>query len=416
MGWRLLHVDPLPYLYAVLDFQKLSADYQQALLRQVVPFWLKHSCDEQCGGYFDYLTTAGEVIDGDKFVGLQAQQVWCFAWLYNTFDTQPAWLHHTRHGALFLSRFGQDETLAAYAQLDRRGRLVAPASDYGPESFVVMAYAQLHRATNDDEWAMLAIQTFSRLLRSRSIQRTNQEKTIGNTRQLQHLSEPISVLKALLEMRSLLPEDSWKETADMILQEILHEFVDRRTDTLREYCLPQGSFINTPEGRRLNVGLTFQTAGYLLDVCLESGNRKLAMQVTAWCLRACEQAWDELNGGINQFLDMKQQSFVFPEWTQKWAWVHLEALSALAKSYFQTRHPDCPKWLKRIHDYTFKHFPDPKHTGWHLAMGQANQPLMPAKAIATVGCFSLIRCLAETAQTLTKCGQLQPVGKNVRVF
>ncbi|QJW91948.1 N-acyl-D-glucosamine 2-epimerase [Spirosoma taeanense] len=399
----------------MLDFQKLSADYQQALLGQVVPFWLKHSLDAPYGGYFDLLSGKGEVIEGDKFVHLQAQQIWAFAWLYNTLDAQPAWLDHARHGATFLSQFAHDDRLNCYAILDRRGRPVAPASDVIPDSFTVMAYAQLHQATAEDEWAMLAKQLFANLLNRHEVDREQQAQAVGDFRKLRYLNEPLAMLRAALGMQPLLDEEFYKATIERILHELLREFLDRRTDTLREFILPEGSFINTPEGRRLNVGLTFQTASALLDLCAESGNRKLAMQVVAWCLRLCEQAWDEATGGLNQYVDMKNQPFIFPDWQQKWAWVQLEAIAALMKGYFQTRHPDCPTWFKRIHDNTFATFVDTRHLGWHLALDQNNHPLLPAKAIPAVGCYSLIRCLAETAQALTRCGQLQPLGRHIRV-
>ncbi|UHG91437.1 AGE family epimerase/isomerase [Spirosoma oryzicola] len=400
----------------MLDFRKLSADYQQALLRQVVPFWLNHSRDEQCGGYFDFLTSDGQVIEGDKIVTLQAQQVWAFTWLYNTFDGQPAWLDHAYKGATFLSEFAHDEKLNSYEQLDRRGRPVAPAANVVASCSAVMAYAQLHRATDDDGWAMLAKQVFSGLFRQWETTHTELAQTIGGYRQLRHLGEPVLLLKTLLEIRPLLDEESWHEKIESVLHVLLREFLDRRTGILREYMLPDGSFINTPEGRRLNVGLTFQAANFLLDLCAESGNRKLAMQVASWCIRMSEVAWNELSGGLNQYADMKGQPLIFPDWNQRWAWVQVEALSALTKSYFQTHHPECPKWIKRIHDFTFQYFTDPKLSGWHLVIGQQNQPLLPAKAIATTGCFSLIRCLAETAQTLTRCAQLQPAGRHSRLF
>jgi N-acylglucosamine 2-epimerase len=398
----------------VLDFQKLSAQYQQALLRQVVPFWLKNSRDERCGGYFDILTAVGEAIDTDKSVPLQAQQSWAFAWLYNTLDGQSAWLEHARHGASFLSHFAHDDTLVCYTQLDRRGRALLPSQGSIPDSFVVMAYAQLHRATGDDEWSMLAQQTFSGMLRRRAAAHTEQTQSIGGFRQLRHLSEPVAVLKATQEMQPFLDEVTWKETTEAILHELLWEFLDRRSDTLRESVLPEGAFLNTPEGRRLNTGLTFQVAGYLLDLCAELGNRKLAMQVVTWCLRLCEQAWDESAGGLNQFVDIKKLPSVCSDWRQKWAWVQVEAISALLKGYSYTHHPDCPKWFKRIHDYTFQYFPDTKQTGWYIALDQHYQPIIDVKSTSVVGCFSLIRCLAESAQLLTKCGQIQPLGRNIR--
>ena len=120
---------------------------------------------------------------------------------------------------------------------------------------------------------------------------------------------------------------------------------------------------------------------------------------------SCEQAWDETHAGLNQYVDYKQQAHIFPDWQQKWAWVQVEALAALVKGYEHTRHPDCLKWFKRIHDYTFQHFPDQKQTGWHLVLDNHAQPILAAKAIPTVGCYSLIRCLAETGKLLATFGQ-----------
>ncbi|ADB41879.1 AGE family epimerase/isomerase [Spirosoma linguale] len=408
----------------MLDFPKLSATYQQALLRQVVPFWLKNSRDELCGGYFDLLSTLGEVIEGDKFVSLQAQQVWAFSWLYTNLDGQTAWLEHARHGAAFLSQFAHQDTLDCYARLDRRGRPVHQPADLIPDCFATMAYAQLHRATGEDEWAMLAKQTLTNLLERRADTRAEQARHVGNFQHLQQLSETAALLKLVLDMQPLLDEERGKEAIDLIIHEIQHEFLDRRSETLLDSVLPEGAFVNTPEGRRLNVGLTFQTAGYLLDFYAESAsvrntpgvntNRKLAIQVTGWCLRLCEQAWDETNAGLNQYIDFKQQASIFPDWQQKWGWVQLEALMALLKSYVQTRQPDCLKWFKRIHDYTFQHFPDPKQTGWHLVLDTYAHPLLAAKAIPSVGCYSLIRCLAETSQLLTKCEPLQKTQRTGR--
>jgi N-acylglucosamine 2-epimerase len=401
----------------VLDFQKLTALYQQALLRQVVPFWLKNSRDMYCGGYFDLLSATGEVIEGDKFVTHQAQQTWAFAWLYNNMDGQSAWLEHAQHGAAFLYQFARTDTLSCHAQLDRRGRPVAAATNVIPDCSTAMAYAQLHQATGNDEWAMLAKQIALPLLQRWEENRIHQIEQIDAFRQIRHLSEPVALLKMLLDMQPLMDEDYWKQRIELLVQEILNEFVDKRTDILREYILPEGSFINTPEGRRINVGLTFQTASYLLDFCAETtpsqtgqiGNkhRKLAMQVVQWCLRLCAQSWDELGGGLNQFIDFKQQPVLFPEWQQKWGWVHAEALVALLKCYFYTRQPECLTWFKRVSDYTFQRFPDPKQTGWHLVIDQHGQPLVNAKSIPSVGCYSSIRCLTEVSQLLTKCEQSQ---------
>ena len=390
----------------------------------MVPFWLKNSRDEQCGGYFDLISSSGESIDGDKSVAQQAQQVWAYAWLHNTFDGQPKWLEHAQHGANFLRRIASSETFTAYAQLDRRGRPVADYTNTVPAYSVLMAYAQLYRATADGAWAILAKSLFTALTAQQN-ERTKLVEPVGSLRQLKHLSEPAMRLKMLLEMQLLLDEETWKVQTDSVLQEILTQFTDRRTDVLREYVLPGGAFLNTPEGRRINVGLTCQTANFLFDFYARNStirtgpggvaSRKGINQLVSWCLTLCEKNWDEITGGLNQYADFKQQPVVFPDWQQKWAWVQLEAMATLLKGYVHTRQPNCLTWFKRIHDYTFRHFPDGKQPGWHLAVDQQGQPFMGVKSLPETGCFSLIRCLTEIAQLLPKCESMLAKGQPERI-
>ncbi len=63
--------------------ETLTRLYRDALLQDVLPFWERHSIDREQGGYFTCLDRAGHVFDTDKFVWLQARQVWTFSMLYN---------------------------------------------------------------------------------------------------------------------------------------------------------------------------------------------------------------------------------------------------------------------------------------------------------------------------------------------
>ncbi len=388
----------------MIDFQKLIADYQKALLEQVVPFWLTHSPDRPCGGYFDLLSTAGDVIDGNKYVALQAQQTWAFAWLYANVDKQPAWLDHARHGGVFLSQFAHTEIGACYAELDRRGRPATQAADVVPTCFVAMAYAQLHQATADDIWAMLAKQTYANVVESQTV-RANVSESVQT---LRCLGEAAAVLQATLAMQPLFDEETNKTQIDAALSDLLDTFLEPRASVLHEYALPGATFLNTPEGRSQHVGLTFRVSSLLLDACVGTKNQKTVAQVLSWCLRTCEQAWDEAAAGLLTRIDQKQQPVLRTDGRLKWAWVQLEALNTLSKLYWQTRHPECAKWFRRIHDYTFARFPDTGTLGWHVVLDTHHQPVLSAKATPEAGCFSLIRCLAQTAQSLTKAAQIQP--------
>lgn len=384
------------------DLQKFAADYQQALLRQVLPFWLDHSPDNPNGGYFDWLTNAGDVIEGDKFVTRQAQQAYAFAWLYNTFDAQPRWLDHARLGVTFLSRCGHGDRLHCYEQVDRVGHPVALSSTNEPDAWVVLAYAQFYRATKEDEWAMLAKALLTDVLTDLADAQADMMATVVPAiRPVRYLRDWIDGLRMLLGSRHLLDDDSWKDSMAELVQGVQQLFVDRRTDTVRPCVLSDGGYLNTPDGRRLDVGLTLQLANALLDYCELVPNRKLAQQAAGWCLYTCEQAWDETTGGLCNHVDQKQQSATGPD-VYRWAWVMLEGLSALSKSYVHTRHPDCVKWLRRLHEYTFAVFPDPSGAGWHLAVDAQRQPTWPVKATPRINAYAPIRSLADVARTLQR--------------
>ena len=66
-----------------MDFKKLAEQYKNELLDNVLPFWLRHSQDFECGGYYTCLDRDGRVFDTDKFIWLQGREIWLFSMLYN---------------------------------------------------------------------------------------------------------------------------------------------------------------------------------------------------------------------------------------------------------------------------------------------------------------------------------------------
>ncbi len=396
----------------MLDFARLSAFYRDVLLERVVPFWLQHSRDERCGGYFDLLTDTGETADADKTIARQAEQVWAFAYLHNTIKPHADWLTHARHGAIFLDRSAFDDRGNSLQTVDRRGKPVAPATDLLPGCRIAMAFARLHRATAEDEWAMIARQIAQQTFAQRRATHISQSRQTGGLRVIKHVSEPIAALHLLVELWPLLDEQSRDETTQSILDELLREFLDRRTDILRESVLPDGAFLNTPGGRRISPGLTFSAANHLLDLAQLTGNPKLALQAMMWCLNLCEWTWDEINGGFPRFVDWKTQPLPFATASQRWLGVHLNAMAALSKGYLQTHHPDGPRWLRRIHEFVPRVFFDAApHNGWHTALDQNSQPIPLLRASADYGCYALIQPLASITDALADCAKTEPLRK-----
>src|SRR5690606_9445019 len=94
--------------YSASSLQELRSLYHQQLFDDVLPFWLRHSIDQQSGGYFTSLNRSGAVFDTDKFIWLQSRQVWTFARMYNTVRKEKVWLDTALHGSEFLKKHGRD--------------------------------------------------------------------------------------------------------------------------------------------------------------------------------------------------------------------------------------------------------------------------------------------------------------------
>jgi len=126
--------------------------YRTQLLDNILPFWLAHARDDECGGYFTCLGRDGSVYDQDKNnTWTQGRIAWVFARLYNDFERDPNWLDMARLGVEFLRRFGHDETGRVYYALARDGAPLMPAKDVFSDLFVASAFAEYAVAVGDTD-------------------------------------------------------------------------------------------------------------------------------------------------------------------------------------------------------------------------------------------------------------------------
>jgi hypothetical protein len=81
-------------LIRILMKKEALADfYRKQLKTQILPFWLKHAADRECGGYLSCLDRYGNVYDADKVdILMQGRISWTFSWMYNEFERQQEWL------------------------------------------------------------------------------------------------------------------------------------------------------------------------------------------------------------------------------------------------------------------------------------------------------------------------------------
>ena len=238
----------------MMNLEGYANTYKQELFQNVIPFWQKHSVDSEYGGYFTCLDREGKVYDTDKFIWLQARQVWTFSMLYNRHHKESQWLDIARCGADFLSRHGRDEAGNWYFSLNRQGKPLVQPYNIFSDCFAAMAFSQYWLASDDPQAKDIALSTYRNILRRKSNPKGKYSKIVPGTRPLKSLDLPMILANLSLEMESLLEERELNDVLETCVDEVMAGFLDKERNFLFENISPDGSHPDCSEGRLINPG------------------------------------------------------------------------------------------------------------------------------------------------------------------
>lgn len=384
-----------------MDFKKLSEQYKTELLDNVLPFWLENSLDMEYGGYFTCLDREGNVFDTDKFIWLQAREVYMFASMYNKVAHKKAWLDAAEHGASFLLTYGHDGQYNWYFSLDREGNPLIEPYNIFSYTFATIAFGQLHLATGNPHYAEAAQKTFA-LIRSKVDNPKGQwNKVVAGSRSLKNFALPMILCNLALEIEHLLPKDLLDELIDTCLKEVLDVFYRPELGGIVvENVMLDGQLSNTFDGRLVNPGHAIEAMWFIMDLGKRLKRNDLIEKAVQITLNMLEYGWDKEHGGIFYFMDRMGNPPQQLEWDQKLWWVHVETLISLIKGYQLTGSAECLEWFERVHDYTWKHFKDQEHPEWFGYLNRQGEVLLPLKGGKWKGCFHVPRGLYQCWKVL----------------
>jgi N-acylglucosamine 2-epimerase len=376
-----------------LDFAGLAEQYRKALLDDVLPFWLKHSLDEEQLGYFTCLGRDGAVYDSDKFVWLQAREAWQFAALYNRLEENDEWLRASKLGIDFLKEHGRDAEGHWYFSLRRGGAPTVEAYNIFSDCFAAQAFAQYARASGDDESLAIALATYRNIQARKQNPKRRFSKAANGARAMLSLAMPMIIVNLSQEMGELLPQAEREAVLEESLEQILNLNLDAERGIFFENVAPDGSHPDCFDGRLLCPGHGIECCWFLMDLARRREDKPLAARAVEIALQTLKLGWDPEHGGLYYFMDAEGHPPDRLDWDQKLWWAHLEALVAFAMGYALTKDERCLAAYKQVHDWTWAHFPDPQHGEWWGYLNRRGERLLECKGGKWKGCFHVPRGL-----------------------
>lgn len=388
-----------------MDFKKLANRYKTELLDSVLPFWLNKSIDKEYGGYFSCLDRDGSVYDTDKFIWLQGREVWLFSMLCNKLEKKQEWLDAAIQGAEFLKKYGHNGDYDFYFSLTREGKPLVEPYNIFSNTFACMAFAQLAKATGNEEYAEISRRIFKRILERRGNPKGKWSKAVPGTRPMKDFALPMIICNMALEVEDIINDPQQLEkTIDECLHEVLDVFYQPDLGCMLENVSSlDNSRLDCFEGREINPGHNLEALWFMMNLGIRRNDEALVNKCVEISLSVIERGWDKEYGGIFYFLDSKGAPQQKLEWDQKLWWVHIESAIAMIKGYQLTGNKKCLEWFEKLDEYMWSRFKDPLHPEWFGYLNRRGEMLLPLKGGKWKGCFHVPRGLFEIWQILEKC-------------
>lgn len=393
--------------------KQYSELYKKDLLENVIPFWMQHSRDEKNGGYYTCLSRDGKVYDTDKFMWLQGRQVWMFSMLYNEVEKRQEWLDMAEHGAGFMKKFGRDEHGNWYFSLTEKGEPLVQPYNIFSDCFAAMGFGKLALATGNEEYAEIARNTFSNILKRRDHPKGIYNKLVPGTRPMKNFALPMILCNLSLELEPIIGGKKVEELIPEVLHEVMNVFYQKESGLMLENVAPDGSFVNCFEGRLINPGHAIEAMWFIMDLGERLNDKELIRKAGNIAIDMLNYGWDKEYGGVFYFMDLHNAPPQQLEWDQKLWWVHLESLICMAKGYRFTGEEQYRQWFEKLHEYTWNHFRDKEYPEWFGYLNRRGEVLLNLKGGKWKGCYHVPRALYQIWKTLEQPVVTQPSPQTV---
>jgi N-acylglucosamine 2-epimerase len=377
--------------------------YSRELNESIIPFWLNHSLDQKFGGYFTGLDREGNIYDDRKYFWLQGRAVWMFSKLYNTWEAKPEYLAAAKLGADFIRKFGKDQDGRYYFSLSRDGTtpIHYQRKPYGAV-FIMMGLLEYGKAIKDNQCILEAENLFWEIIRwidNPAI--LGRLSTPENSVEQSQLANEMVIMSMAIELLQCKSDPKIKGILEKAYRRTFLHYNHQHQILMETIAIDGSSLSNYPEGRLFNPGHSIEVAWFLLHamefISPTISEKEIAYKII---LGSLEKGWDKEFGGLLYLMDIENKPLLQLEHNMKLWWPLTESIYALVLAYCNTGEEQWLTWLKKVHDYTFEHFPDKKHGEWFGYFDQKANLTHSCKGGNYKGFFHVPRALLMSSQRI----------------
>jgi len=377
--------------YTKQELNNLKDFYRHQLLKDTIPFWFPRSYDHAHGGFLLMRDADGSLIDDDKAVWIQGRATWLLSTLYNTVEPQEEWLQGAKLGYDFLNQHCFDTDGRMFFHVTREGKPIRKRRYYFSETFYVIAAAAYAKATGDEHAAARAREVFGQCI-AFATQPGMITPKFTDVRPAKGIGVPMIMMNTAQQLRATIGDERCDGWIDHWINEIERDFVKHDIRCVMEQVAPDGSIIDHIDGRTLNPGHAIEGAWFILEEAMHRNNDPRLIALGCQMIDYMwERGWDEAYGGLFYFRDVYGKPVQEYWQDMKFWWPHNEAIIATLMAYLLTGNEKYALMHKKVHDYSYQNFHDPKGGEWFGYLHRDGRLAQTAKGNLFKGAFHVPR-------------------------
>lgn len=370
--------------------------YEEDLVNDIMPFWLKNGLDRKNGGVYTCLDRDGSLIDTTKSVWFQGRFGFIASFAYNNIARNSEWLQASKSCIDFIEAHCIGEDGHMYFEVTAEGRPLRKRRYVFSECFAAIAMAEYSIASGDTTYAEKAVELFRRIQYFISTPGFLPPKYQPDVEMRGH-SITMILINTASRIRKAISDPILDARIETSITALKKYFMHPEFEALLETVGPNGEFIDTINGRTINPGHCIETAWFLLEEAEYRKNdealTRTALTILDW---SWKWGWDEEYGGIINFRDCRNLPPQDYSQDMKFWWPQTEAIIATMYAYKITRDEKYLDMHRRISDWTYAHFPDNKYGEWYGYLHRDGTVAQPAKGNIFKGPFHVPRMMIRT--------------------
>jgi mannobiose 2-epimerase len=347
-----------------------AARCRRILKTSLVDFYLPACVDRENGGYLESLRTGKFAATGEKFLTLQARQLWFFSTLTREGIEEKAALAAAKSGYGFLQERMRDRQHGGYfSKVSDTGRPTDRRKHVYLNAFALYGLVAYHRATHDPQ-ALAAAQDLFRVLEEKAHDSRHGgyvEFFYDDWRPITDPKEPgyvgaigtktynthLHVLEALADLYRAWPDPLVRQRVDELIVINSHTVRHPEFACNIDGWRPDWRMIEAPGNLRASYGHDVECAWLTLDATRAVGSSPdlLRSWAESTCAYSLKHGFDREHGGFFYTGPLGRPA----DDTRKEWWVQAEALVSMLEMYRLTRNAEYYDAFCKTLDFVEKH-------------------------------------------------------------